>query len=122
MPVEEVRKVYVMDIGATPSRSEARVSPAGTTPSRAASGCSRRVKHCHSGCKCVCISVEIRGSSVTGPASALTKLAQFSSGHRMNSSPYDVAFIVVNKGTARSLASRCAKALAFVALVLSEEI
>eukprot|EP00965_Chrysotila_dentata_P062539 2071881-Pleurochrysis_carterae.AAC.3 len=34
-------------------------------------------------------------------------------------SSYDVAFIIVDKGAAKSLASRCAKALAFVALVLN---
>eukprot|EP00965_Chrysotila_dentata_P118606 3921714-Pleurochrysis_carterae.AAC.1 len=31
----------------------------------------------------------------------------------MNLRPYDVAFIIVDKGTAISFASRCAKALAF---------
>eukprot|EP00965_Chrysotila_dentata_P073085 2415393-Pleurochrysis_carterae.AAC.1 len=50
-----------------------------------------------------------------GPASALAKLAHFSIGHRMNLRPYDVAFIIVNKGTAIPFASWCAKALAFVA-------
>eukprot|EP00965_Chrysotila_dentata_P148094 4888707-Pleurochrysis_carterae.AAC.1 len=33
----------------------------------------------------------------------------------MNLRPYHVAFIIVNKGTAISFASRCVKALAFVA-------
>eukprot|EP00965_Chrysotila_dentata_P067396 2230555-Pleurochrysis_carterae.AAC.2 len=37
MHVEEVKKVYVVDVEATPSQSKAGVSPAGTTPSRAAS-------------------------------------------------------------------------------------
>eukprot|EP00965_Chrysotila_dentata_P119271 3942658-Pleurochrysis_carterae.AAC.1 len=47
--------------------------------------------------------------------SASAKLGHFSSGHHMNLRPYDVAFIIVNKGSAKSFASRCAKALAFVA-------
>eukprot|EP00965_Chrysotila_dentata_P075453 2491621-Pleurochrysis_carterae.AAC.6 len=37
MDDEEVKNVYVVDVEATPSRSEAGVSPAGTTPSQAAS-------------------------------------------------------------------------------------
>eukprot|EP00965_Chrysotila_dentata_P019635 652165-Pleurochrysis_carterae.AAC.1 len=37
MHAKEVRKAYVVDVEVTPSRSEAGVSPAGTTPSRAAS-------------------------------------------------------------------------------------
>eukprot|EP00965_Chrysotila_dentata_P022575 747687-Pleurochrysis_carterae.AAC.1 len=37
MHVEEVEKVHVVDVEAAPSRSEVGVSPAGTTPPRAAS-------------------------------------------------------------------------------------
>eukprot|EP00965_Chrysotila_dentata_P058074 1925431-Pleurochrysis_carterae.AAC.1 len=96
--MEEAKKVHVVDVEATPCRSEAGI------------------RHCHSRCKCVCVSVETRSLRVTGPASALAKLAHFSSGHRMNLRPYEVAFIIVNKGTAISFAARCAKALAFVAL------
>eukprot|EP00965_Chrysotila_dentata_P260645 6213985-Pleurochrysis_carterae.AAC.3 len=45
----------------------------------------------------------------------VAKLAHFSSGHRMNLHTCDVAYIIVNKDLASSFASRCAKALAFVA-------
>ena len=80
-------KVFGADVEATPSRSEAGVGSTGPPlpklrrqmPSLLAES-----RHCHMGCKCACVSVGIRNSRVTGSASALTKLAHFSSGHRMN--------------------------------------
>eukprot|EP00965_Chrysotila_dentata_P097210 3213016-Pleurochrysis_carterae.AAC.1 len=93
MHVEEVKKVHVVDVEATPSRSKAGVSPAGTTPSRAALADAFAARG-ELGTTVIryasaSASPSKLGSRVTGPASALVKLAHFSSGHRMNLRPYN---------------------------------
>eukprot|EP00965_Chrysotila_dentata_P147722 4876405-Pleurochrysis_carterae.AAC.1 len=90
-----------------PCRSEAGVSLAGTTPSRAASAdafaaCGELGTALRDASASASPS-EFRSSRITGSVSALTKLAHFSSGHQFR--PYDVAFIIVNKCTAIFFAS-----------------